>query len=486
MSAPHTELGHPSGFTPVGIPAGRGRQKYSVTSPLDWAPELQFPQSVVMYDAMRTETHLASVLEAVVQPALTADWHLDDRGVPKQVMDLVATELGLSGDDALSRVTHQGVRIHDHIAEMLPTMLWSGFSCAEIVYNPDAPTPEQTRLGITRPVVHLRKLASRPPRTITEIETDRDGGLRAVHQTPLGGNGQVEDIVIPVDRLVFYSLNKEGADWSGRSMLRNAYQSWALKDIYLRLDAQAVDKHAMGYWVARTGDPARADAMYDAIADLRAGERAGIVLQTGDELQLMGMSGGTVDVTERLNYLDQSMSRSALAMFLDLGHDNGARSLGETHLKVFHKKVQSVADYVGHIITEHVIRDLVRWNFPEGTPYPALVPGDIAAQQGVSAEVLQMLLSSGAVTWDKTLEDQTRAVHGLPPLPEGFQRPQDKAAEAQAQAAQTAARTAGRATVTPLRPARAEAEREVAATEVSDAFARATAAYEALRARVGA
>ncbi|WP_426120021.1 hypothetical protein [Kocuria sp. LHG3120] len=80
MSTPHSELGHPGGFKPTGVPAGRTRQKYAVESPYDWAAELQFPASVVTYDMMRTETHPAAALEAVLQPILTADWHLDDRG----------------------------------------------------------------------------------------------------------------------------------------------------------------------------------------------------------------------------------------------------------------------------------------------------------------------------------------------------------------------------------------------------------------------
>lgn len=485
MSVPPTsEKGHPGGFSPIGVPAGRSRMQYAVSSPLEWAPELQFPQSIVMYDTMRTETHLSAVLEAVLQPIYTANWHLDTRGVPDEVVNLCNTELGLGEDDALSRVRRQGVRIYEHVVETASTLLWAGFSCAEITWNPGPPTPAQEKLGITDEVVHLRKLGTRPPRTITKIETDRDGGLRSVHQTPLGDSHPQIDVELGVDRLVFYTLNKEGGDWTGRSMLRTAYQAWALKDIFLRMDAQAVEKHAMGYWVGHTTDPSRADAMLDMIEGLRTGESAGAVLQTGDTLELMGMSGSTINVIDRLNYLDQAMSRSALAMFLDLGHDNGARSLGETHLKVFQQKIQAVANYIGHTATEHIIRELVEHNFPEGTPYPALVPGDIAAQQGVSADTLNGLLDSGAITWDKGLEEQTRTTYGLSPLPRGFTRPQDKAAEAAAEAAKNPPAITA---VPGLRPvpdpaATTEAERTVAAS----ALERATAAYEALRARVHA
>lgn len=412
---PTTEKGHPGGIETSYVP-GNGRTRYQTSSPSDWAPELHFPDSIVMYDAMRTESQLAGVLRAMAHPVIKANWALDDTGVPEDVMTLVATELGISTPARpLSRATHKGIRIIDHIRDMVPTLLWAGFSAAEQTYVGGPPLPTQEDLGRDQ-IIHLRKLSPRPPRTIAKIEVARDGGLVGIQQTPVEGTTYGNGIFIPVKQLVFYSLDREGGNWEGRSALRDAYRPWVMKDIYMRLDAQAVEKHAMGYWHGTTNDPARVDELTQTLAELRGGDRYAVVTPPGETATLLGMSGNLVDITPRLAFLNQEMSRSALAMFLDLGHDNGARSLGETHLAVFMGKVQDIANYVGDTITEHVIRDLVRFNFPDGTPYPSLVPGDVTTQQGLAADVLKTLMDSGAVTYDRGLEEQVRAANGIVPM----------------------------------------------------------------------
>lgn len=415
MSAPTNEQGHPGGYASQYNPMN-GRTTHSVVSSYDLAAELQFPTSLATFDKMRADPQIAGVLEAIAQPVLNAEWDLDTRGVDENVVEFVRTELGLPSEtNPHADIEHQGVNILEHIAEATDTMLWAGFFAAEQTYTVAPPTPAQQGLNLPAEVRHLRKLAPRPPRTIERIETERDGGLKAIVQTPL--NPTDDDIVIPVKQLVFYSHKKLGAAWEGQSVLRPVYRPWAMKDMYLRLDLAAVDRHSSGYWRGKTNDKGRRDELFQALANLRNGDESTIVHDPDDEVELISVNGQLINIVERLNYLDQEIGKSALAMFLDLGHDNGARSLGETHLRVFYTKVKALAAYIARTITTHVIRDLVRLNFPEGTAYPRLTPGDLVAQQGTSAETLKALMDSGALTYDRGLEDHVRARHGMPALP---------------------------------------------------------------------
>lgn len=526
MSAPTEEQGHPGGYV-SGFTA-HGQKKYLVESPPHWAPELRFPDSAVVYDAMRNETHLSGVLEALVQPIADAEWTLDGTGVPDNVTAFVRTELKLpTAESPLSHTYHNGVDIIDHIVEMVETMLVYGFSAAEQVYDVSEPTPEQQGLGAgvqlpgtdTKLVAHLRKLSPRPPRTITEIETERDGGLKALHQTPLEYDGPLLDgIEIERDQLVFYSHKRKGAAWEGESLFRPAYRSWALKDIYMRLDARAVDRHSSGYWKATSNDARRLEELEMKLGEVQSGERGVIAHDETDTVELIGLSGGIVDIVPRLQYLDREMSRSALAMFLDLGSDGqGNRALGEVHLRVFYKKIASVAKYIARIITEHVIADLVRHNFPAGTPYPRLTPGDVIAQQSATLDTLQTLMGTGLITTDPKLEEWARAKHGMPEKPEpdenesanaGLDGPELNArgnfvATMYRSGAdfQSAAQVAGLpyiqhsglmpVTVKTEQAIESEGERaavrSIAASEAESddiAYARATTAYEALRARM--
>lgn len=480
MSVPTNEKGHPGGFVSAYQPMS-GRTTHTVTSSYDLAEDLQFPRSLITYDKMRADPQIAGVLEALAQPILNAQWDLIAEGVPENVTEFVRTELGLYGpENPLAQFSHQGVSILDHIAEMTQTLMWAGFSVAEQTYTVAPPTPEQAALGLPEEVRHLRKLAPRPPRTIEKIEVDKDGGLKGIVQTPL--NPLDGDITIPVKQLVFYSHNKIGGAWEGQSVLRPTYRPWAMKDMYLRLDLKAVDQHSTGFWRGKTSDAKRRDALYESLANLRSGQETVIVTDAQDEVNLLAVNGQLVDVVARLNYLDREISRSALAQFLDLGHDNGARALGETHLKVFITKCSAIANYIARTVTQHIIRDLVRLNFPEGTPYPVLTPGDLRAQQGASAETLKQLMDAGAITYDRTLENFTRERAGYPVLDEDAgPRP----AEIEAQNAEAARNAPPPVQVGPGLATVTEIPTAVTASEQT-AYERATSLYQQLQARVGA
>lgn len=231
------------------------------------------------------------------------------------------------------------------------------------------------------------------------------------------------DTVIPVKQLVFYSHKKVGAAWEGQSVLRPTYRPWAMKDMYLRLDLSAVERNSSGYWIGKTADVKRRDQLFEALGGLRNGDESTLVIDPQDSAQLVSLNGSPVNILDRLKYLDQEIGKSALAMFMDLGHDAGAKALGETHLRVFYTKVKALAEYIARTITLYVIRDLVRLNFPEGTPYPILTPGDIVAQQGASADTIHTLMASGSISYDRGLEDYVRAKNGLPALPEDWVAP---------------------------------------------------------------
>jgi hypothetical protein len=109
-------------------------------------------------------------------------------------------------------------------------------------------------------------------------------------------------------------------------------------------------------------------------------------------------------------------------MFLDLGHDAGARSLGETFLDFFTTSLQFVADSLAETFTEHVIRDFVELNFGPDTPYPVLEPGDLSANQSINADALKTLVEAKIIVPDEPLETRVRSELGLPEADPGTAR----------------------------------------------------------------
>lgn len=373
---------------------------------------MQPPMSINVFDRMRSQDgEVESVLLAVAMAVAGADWSLHTQGVPESTADFVRSEIGMpKPGEAPARQRRHGINILDHVAEVANTLPWAGFAPFEQVYEIAPPNPGQAS-PTGADVVHLRKVAARDPRTIQQINTDRDGGLKSITQFPVVGHELVD---IKADRLVMYTNRKEGANWWGRSVLRSSYKHWIAKDIFMRLDSQAVERNSMGVPVGTYSDPQHKMAMEEQLRNFRAGAQSYMLVPEGCSVQLMGVSGSTIDITPKIEYHDKQMARAALAMILNLGHDNGARSLGETFKDLFLDACQVIADHIGEIVTEHIIRDLVEFNYGEGAEYPVFSPGDLKASAGVDVDKLVALVGANIVRADDDLEDFVRGQYGLP------------------------------------------------------------------------
>lgn len=389
-----------------------GRQAVTRESdPAEQNPALHFPQSVAVFDEMaKTDGQVGSLLRAVVQSIRRAAWDFHTDGVRSEVVDRVRTEIGLPSEgEALPRRRAGSVVFSDHLREAL-TCLTHGFSAFEPLYAVEIP-PDGTR-----PVVHLMEIGARPQRSLLHLLTDPSGNLETVVQRGLPtAQYPTGYIPIPAANLVFYCHEREGADWAGNSLLRSAYKHWLIKDQMLRLSAQIVERNGMGV-PSYTYDPnlITPEQVSALGAQWRAGATAHQVLPLGVTMTLQGVNGSLVDPLPTIKYHDQAIAESALGNFLKLGHDNGARSLGETFQNLFNNSLQATADFVAQVFTERVVRVLVEANFGPDEPYPVLTPGDMTANDPVTAADLASLVSAKLLTADDPTEEYLRKIKGLP------------------------------------------------------------------------
>lgn len=417
--APVNELGHPGGLAPVFAPGMAGLGSAFYVEGLEANADLRFPASAYVYDRMRKEDgQVGSVARAITYPILNAGRRLV--GGSEEVRRFVERELGLdvAGDEnGRRRRRREGIVLTDHLREAL-LCLWFGFMPFEQLYEvgPAAPGLEDPAQP-GRLYAHLRKLAPRMPRTLTEVRVSRDGGLAGVVQLPppgAVGRAATDGVVIPVDRLVMYVNEREGADWTGNSLLRAAYKHWLIKDALIRLGAQIVERNGMGIpFVSYTEPSDRGRALALAKA-LRAGAEAGGALPPGMSVSIVGVSGSTADELPRVKYHDEAIGRSLLAMFLNLGHDNGARALGATFVDYFLLALNSILRNLEETITEHIIRDLVELNYGPDEAYPVLKFDDLTAEATPTAEALKALADAGLITPDRETEQDVRRRYRLP------------------------------------------------------------------------
>lgn len=396
-------------------------------------PDLMWPQSNEVFDRMRREDpQVMSVLGAVTLPIQESDWQLDETGVREEVAQLVANDLGLSikGKPRTAPLRSKGRFSWDEFLRLALLELVFGHSVFEQVYDLDA-------FGRA----HLRKLAWRPPRTISKFKVESDGGLAAIVQhghgkpvrtapTTRAQSSGMGGVTIPVDRLVVFVHQREGGNWIGVSLLRAAYKMWLLKDRTLRVQALAAERNGLGLPVYTSAAPPE-DASYEekvkwlegeidrglTIAKgARAGDAAGASLPNGATFRFEGVTGKVPDLDKQVRYYDEQIARAVLANFLNLGGDNstGSYALGDTFANFFINSLNALARHIATTIQQHVIEDLVDANWGPEEPAPRLVPPKIGAEHPATAEAIRALLDSGAIRWDPALEAHLRELYGLP------------------------------------------------------------------------
>ncbi|MFE7198504.1 phage portal protein family protein [Microbacterium oxydans] len=378
-------------------------------------PDLQWPKSINVFDRMRREDpQVKSVLRAVTLPIMRTEWAIDGTGCRPEVVAHIAADLGLpiKGQPPTAPLRTKGRFSFKEFLRLALLSLVYGHSYFEQVYDQST--------GAT----HLAKLAWRPPRTITNIEVARDGGLVAIEQGGLMGSGKVR---IKVENLVAFVHEREGANWLGESLLRSAYKMWILKDRVLRIQALTAERNGLGMPVFTVGEPPEGDfdqmvewldgeikRGLEIVKQARAGEAAGVSLSKGSTFQFVGVSGKLPDTDKPIRYYDEQIARAVLAHFLNLGTETGSWALGSTFANFFTDSLNAVAQNMADVIQQHVIEDLVDKNWGSEEPAPRIVPAAIGEQQQITAEAIKALIESGAIKVDDSLRAYVRDKFGLP------------------------------------------------------------------------
>lgn len=379
-------------------------------------PELIWPKSIEVFDKMRREdAQVGSVLRAVTLPIRSANWSIDPAGAPDDVVRQIANDLGLpvKGKPEEARIRSRGrFSWAEHLRLALLELVY-GASYFEQVYD------------VADGRARLHKLAWRPPRTISEIKVAEDGGLIGIEQY---GTATRTSVKIPVERLVAYVNEREGANWLGQSLLRTAYKNWLLKDRMLRAQALTVERNGLGVPVY-TGAPvpdkstpdqrdaweqSEKEAGLTLATGFRAGEAAGASIPHGSTLELKGVSGRLPDTDGPIRYHDEQIARAVLAHFLNLGTETGSWALGSTFANFFTDSLNANAAHIADVTQQHVIEDLVDLNWGSTMPAPRLVFEPIGSEHPATAEAIKALIDSGAVKPDAHLEAHLRTLYGLP------------------------------------------------------------------------
>lgn len=374
---------------------------------LEHIPELQPGYlATLAYAKMRKESRLAALLAGYTLQIRRASWQVDPTGCRPEVVQLVADDLGLpvKGNDKPGPARTTGVSWHEHLRAALLELTY-GHMGFELL--------AEVRDGKAR----LTALAERLPHTINLIHADpKTGAFLGISQ-----EGAVNPNLapqIPADRVAWYCHDRESS-WSGTSLLRNAWAPWLLKTELMRIHAVSMRRFAMGVptveWAQGTNPTqGQVQQAQQYASAARGGEEAGGSLPPGAQLRLVGLSGSVPDVLGYIKFLNSEMAIAALMPHLDLGtSETGSRAVASEFVDNWMLALGSIADEIADVATRQIAARLVGWNYTD-EPVPRIVASGIGAEREVTAESLNLLLTSGALGADPRLEEWVRREYRLP------------------------------------------------------------------------
>lgn len=396
-TAPTTELGAVTSF--VGLPGWA-----SYVEEQEQVPELVWPNSTFMYHRMRSDTQLDALFRAATWPVRRYKWFVDPNGADEGRSRVLADQLSLplKGEERKTRPRLKGrFSFDDHMRQAF-LALWYGHYPFEQVGT------------IVNDLWKLRKLAPRPPHTISEITVAKDGGLLFFKQD------LTDTKPIPVDRCLWYVWDKEGANWAGRSLMRSCYQPWLLKDRLLRVDAIRHERNGMGVPIIEMDKDAKftgpqMNSLQALAESYKIAESNGGALPPGAHLRLVGVEGAVSDVLQSIRYHDEAMARALLLMFMQLGQTRtGSRALGDSFIDWFDLGQEVIADWFVDMFCEFMIEDYWDWNYGEDEDDVPRLAYDKDTDPEMSLEQMALMVDKQIIIADDELETFLRDHYKLP------------------------------------------------------------------------
>lgn len=406
-----TAAPRPPAETPLGIVSFGGSQlpwQWLWATPHEYNPNLmgRLFQDTCM--KMFNDDQIRGLTAIVAKPIIKARWRVVPGGgttLDKQIARFVEQTLLEDLETPLDHVLYQMI-----MAE------FNGFSVHE---------KEYARAGAQTLLAGLWDIL---PNTVEQVLYRPDRRIAGLWQWGTDVNGHSRRQQIEAERLLFTIAGGRGGSAAGDPLFRAMYAPWYIKHPLQKLMTVGLENSLIGtVWakVPRTMSPTDRQALRQAIEEIRVRDATGFVLDADVILEILEGKRNAMDAMPFIEYLDNQMSKVALAQFLNMGttqSGGGSRAVSENHATIFLVSEDAIADRIKGNANRHLVRQLVDFNWPGYHVYPSLDHDDIVRIFNITSvgDSLNKLLTGGALHWTMDLENAVRDWHNFDPLPDDF------------------------------------------------------------------
>lgn len=360
-----------------------------------------------IFDKMRrSESEVKMIISAVKNPIKSATWEIEPAGddpQSQQISDLVTHVLFKDMDKPFDQF----------LAEAL-TVVEFGHAAFEVIHKVVLNNPKFGNY------TGIRQIAFRSQRTLERWNLDKDtGGLVSISQYAYGDLQRLVDI--PADFLLVFSIDMEGDNYEGISMLRTCYGPWLRKGTYQKLMAIGIERFAIptpvGTVPAGKENTDQAAEFEQALADLVSHEKNYLVIPAGWSVDIKSNTFDPDKVQKAIDGEDKAMVKAFLANFLELGmaSASGSYAMSFNQSDFFLSGIEHIATAIASVINLKLIPEIVKMKYGPQDAYPSLKHSGISDKAGLElSTALKNLSDSKVIVPDDQLEAGIRKRFRLP------------------------------------------------------------------------
>jgi len=397
-----------------------GTEIYSGYFDEEYLQKLTDSDAIIEFDQMRrSDGQVKMLLSVIKNPIRSATWDIESASDDKQDKEIAAFVKYVLFKNMGTASGSKRKTFNEFISEAL-TAIEFGHSAFEIVHK--VVKGDKTYGDF----IGISDLGFRHQRSLEEWGLNEDGSINWIRQS-VDGDLAV-DIYLSGQHMLIFSMEKEGDNYQGISMLRPCYGSYFRKNIYRKLQAIGIERCAKGIPVGKVPTEMansedyqdQLDSFQEIIDKLAAHETNGIVLGAGFDLTELKISHDAESVQKVINAEDIEMSKSFLANFMELGlqGNSGSFSLGSDLSDLFLTGIQYIANgIIAERINLDLIEQIVKAKYGEQDNYPKLRVTGINDKAGKElAEIVASLLDKDAIQASTRLQRHMHKVYKLPEI----------------------------------------------------------------------
>ncbi len=387
----------------------------------EYQTELQDEKKYVEYDKMRRGSAMAkATIHAVILSLMSASWFIRPGG--RKRADEAQAEF-------IKRVLFKSLRQPwSKILFNVGQQFVYGTMPFEKVYIRSKQSSKWLWGG---DYVILKHLSPRNPATIDKWLFNDDGTLRGIEQKGYFNNSlgsSYKNVTIPAEKLVFFTNEQEGDNYSGVSLLRPGYGSWRSIKAYYNIANVGIERMCVGYpcfeypddyWSLAPPDRDACSDMFDTvIKNFRAHHKMGCKIPPKAKLHIIKGEFDAESLERFISHHEMKIAQAALATFLKTGEARvGSHALFGGQSDFFLKSLIASGDDICYTFNNDIIPELINFNFKQVDAYPELCVKDIGSRDLKEfAETIDKLIKCFVLTPDEegTFEDEVRKMYDLP------------------------------------------------------------------------